>query len=63
MDWHARTADISSELFETLARGPAERVILIVGSSHRSFTEADLRARPRVDVISAETLLAAEVAE
>lgn len=57
MYWHARTADISSELFRALAQGPDERVMFIVGSSHRSFTEADLRAQPWVEVVPAGSLL------
>jgi hypothetical protein len=57
MYWHARTAVISAELFRALARGPEERVLFIVGSAHRAFTEADLRAQPWVEVIPAEQLL------
>jgi hypothetical protein len=57
MYWHARTAEISAELFRALARGPEERVMLIIGSAHRSFTEADLRAQPWVDVVSARSFL------
>lgn len=59
MYWHARTAAITSELFRALAQGPDERVIFIVGSSHRSFTEADLRAQPWVEVLRAERLFEA----
>ena len=57
MYWHARTAEISAELFRALAKGPDERVIFIVGAAHRPFTEADLRAQPWVEVKSASMLL------
>jgi hypothetical protein len=57
MYWHARTAEISAELFRALAKGPDERVIFIVGAAHRPFTEADLRAQPWVDVKPAQMLL------
>ena len=57
MYWHARTAEISAELFRTLAKGRAERVIFIIGAAHRPFTEADLRAQPWVEVKSASMLL------
>lgn len=60
MYWHARTAEISAELFRALAQGPDERVIFIVGAAHRPFTEADLRAQPWVEVESARRLLEAE---
>lgn len=57
MYWHARTAEISAELFRALAKGREERVIFIVGAAHRPFTEADLRAQPWVEVKSASMLL------
>jgi hypothetical protein len=57
MYWHARTAEISAELFRALARGPDERVLFIVGAAHRPFTEADLRAQPWVEVVPAISLL------
>ncbi len=57
MYWHARTAEISAELFRALAKGPDERVLFIVGAAHRPFTEADLRAQPWVEVKSARMLL------
>lgn len=57
MYWHARTAEISAELFRALAKGREERVIFIVGAAHRPFTEADLRAQPWVEVKSASVLL------
>lgn len=60
MHWHARTAEISAELFRALARGPQERVLLIIGSAHRPFTEADLRAQPWIDVMPASVLLEAK---
>lgn len=59
MYWHARTAEISAELFRALAQGPEERVLFIVGSAHRPFTEADLRAQPWVHVEPANALLEA----
>lgn len=62
MYWHARTADISSELFEALAQGPGERVIFIVGSAHRPFSEADLRAQPWVEVLPSERLFESHLA-
>ena len=57
MYWHARTAEISAELFRALAKGPEERVLLVAGEAHRLFTEADLRAQPWVDVQPAISLL------
>lgn len=60
MYWHARTAEISAELFRALAKGREERVIFIVGAAHRPFTEADLRAQPWVEVKSANILLEAK---
>jgi hypothetical protein len=57
MYWHARTAEISAELFRALAKGPEERVLFIVGASHRAFTEADLRAQPWLQVEPATALL------
>jgi hypothetical protein len=57
MYWHARTAEISAELFRALARGPGERVVLIIGAAHRPFTEADLRAQPWIEVRPANRLL------
>lgn len=60
MYWHARTAEISAELFRALARAPEERVLFIVGSAHRTFTEADLRAQPWVEVVPASVLLEAQ---
>lgn len=60
MYWHARTAQISSELYRALARGPEERVLFIVGASHRPFTEADLGAQPWVHVEPALSLLEAK---
>ena len=62
MYWHARTAEISAELFRALARGTDERVMLIIGSAHRPFTEADLRAQPWFNVYSASALLAEQEA-
>jgi hypothetical protein len=59
MYWHARTAEISAELFRALAKGPDERVLFIVGAAHRPFTEADLGAQPWVEVQSARMLLEA----
>lgn len=59
MYWHARTAEISAELFRALAQGPEERVMLIIGAAHRSFTEADLRAQPWIEVKPASLLLEA----
>lgn len=53
----ARTAEISAELFRAPARGPDERVLFIVGSAHRPFTEADLRAQPWVEVVPSESWL------
>ena len=60
MYWHARTAEISAELFRALARGPEERVLLIIGAAHRAFTEADLRAQPWIEVEPARALLQAK---
>lgn len=57
MYWHARTAEISAELFRALAKGPEERVLFIVGAAHRPFTEASLCAQPWVDVQPAISLL------
>jgi len=57
MYWHARTAEISGELFRALAKGPDERILFIVGAAHRPFTEADLRAQPWTGVKSASKLL------
>ncbi len=57
MYWHARTSEISAELFRALARGPEERVLLIIGAAHRSFTEASLRSQPWIEVKPALTLL------
>jgi hypothetical protein len=51
MFWHARTAEISAELFRALARGPRERVLFIVGASHRPFAESLLRSQPWVEVV------------
>jgi len=56
MFWHARTAQISAELYRALAQGPDERVMLIIGSAHRAFTEAHLRSRPWVEVVPAASL-------
>ncbi len=60
MYWHARTAEISSELFRALALGTEERVLFVVGSAHRAFTEADLRSQPWVEVVPAKKLLGIE---
>lgn len=60
MYWHARTAEISAELFRALAQGPEERVLLVIGSAHRPFTEADLRAQPWIEVKPASLLLEPE---
>jgi hypothetical protein len=57
MFWHARTAEISAELYRALARGPEERVLFIVGCAHRPFTESDLRAQPWIEVQPASVLL------
>lgn len=57
MYWHARTAQISSELYRALARGPEERVLLIIGGAHRPFNEAEMRAQPWLTVAPAEALL------
>lgn len=57
MYWHARTAEISAELFRALARSRDERVLFIIGSAHRPFTEADLSAQPWVEVVPAISLL------
>ena len=57
MFWHARTAEISAELLRALAHGPKERVLFIVGSAHRPFTEAALRAQPWIEVTPALELL------
>jgi len=46
MHWHARTAQISAELYEALAEGPEERVMLIIGAAHRPFNEAEMRVQP-----------------
>lgn len=60
MYWHARTAEISAELFRALAKGPEERVLLIIGAAHRPFTEADLRAQPWIEVEPASLLVEAK---
>ena len=57
MFWHARTAQISSELYRALAQGPEERVLLIIGAAHRPFNEAEMRAQPWVTVAPASALL------
>ena len=57
MYWHARTAEITAELFRALAQGPEERVMLIIGAAHRPFTEASLRSQPWVTVQPAQDLL------
>lgn len=57
MYWHARTAQISSELYRALAKGPEERVLFIVGAAHRPFNEAEMRAQPWLTVEQAATLL------
>lgn len=57
MYWHARTAEISAELYRALAQGSDERVLLIIGSAHRPFTEAHLRSQPWVEVVPASSLL------
>jgi len=59
MYWHARTAEISAELFRALARSPDERVVLIIGAAHRPFTEAELRSQPWIEVQPASALLEA----
>lgn len=60
MHWHARTAQISSELYRALAKGPEERVVLIIGAAHRPFNEAEMRAQPWLTVEPASGLLEAE---
>ncbi len=60
MHWHARTAQVSSELFRALAKGPEERVMLIIGAAHRPFNEAEMRAQPWLAVEPASALLGAE---
>ncbi|GAB4191787.1 MAG: hypothetical protein Tsb002_20890 [Wenzhouxiangellaceae bacterium] len=60
MYWHARTAEISAELYRALAKGPDERILLIIGAAHRPFTEAELRSQPWVSVKPASVLLEAE---
>ena len=57
MYWHARTAQISSELYRALAQGPEERVLLIIGAAHRPFNEAEMRAQPWLSVEPASALL------
>jgi hypothetical protein len=57
MFWHARTAELSAELFRALGQGPKERVLFIVGASHRPFAEASLRAQPWLEVVPAESWL------
>lgn len=57
MYWHARTAEISAELYRALAQGPEERVMLIIGSAHRPFSESELRSQPWIEVLPAKTLL------
>ncbi|MCP1727250.1 hypothetical protein J2T60_001215 [Natronospira proteinivora] len=57
MYWHARTAEISAELYRALAQGSDERVLFIVGAAHRPFTEADLRSQPWLEVKPARELL------
>ncbi|MEM6898212.1 MAG: hypothetical protein AAF583_00350 [Pseudomonadota bacterium] len=44
MYWQARTAQISSELDRALAQGSEERVMLIIGATHRPFNEAEMQA-------------------
>jgi len=50
MHWHARNSEINAELYRALAQGPDERVLFIVGSSHRPFNEAALRSQPWIEV-------------
>ncbi|MEX2498855.1 MAG: DUF5694 domain-containing protein [Wenzhouxiangellaceae bacterium] len=57
MLWHARTTQISSELYRALARGPDERVMLIIGAAHRPFNEAEMRALGWVRVAPASRFL------
>lgn len=57
MHWNARTAQISGELFEALALGPKERVMLIIGAAHRPFNEAELRSHPWITVEPSLALL------
>lgn len=61
MFWHSRTFEISAELMRALGRGPNERVLLIIGSAHRAFTEASLRSQPWIDVLPASSLLEPDV--
>lgn len=63
MLWHARTAEISAELYRALARGPRERVLLIIGSAHRPFSEAELRSQPWLEVVPAIRYLQEEGGE
>lgn len=56
MYWHARTAQISSELYRALAQGRDERVLFIVGAAHRPFNEAEMRAQPWLRVEPASSL-------
>ena len=60
MYWHARTAEISAELYRALAQGPEERVLYIVGAAHRPFTEAELRSQPWFEVMPSLELFADE---
>ena len=61
MHWHARTAQISGELYEALAKGPEERVMLIIGAAHRPFNEAEMRVQPWFRVESAATYLGSHI--
>jgi hypothetical protein len=60
MYWHARTAEISAELYRALAQGPEERVLFIVGMAHRPFNEAEMRVQPWFEVKPAIELLGEE---
>lgn len=57
MYWHARTAQISSELYRALAQGEEERVLLIIGAAHRPFNEAEMRTQPWLSVEPASSLV------
>lgn len=57
MFWHARNGEITTGLLRAMAAKDGQKIMLIIGASHRPFIEANLRALPWITVVPAETLL------
>jgi hypothetical protein len=55
--WETRNLHMVGHIQRMIAQHPGERILVIVGSSHKPFFDAYLRQMMGVQVVDAETVL------